>query len=104
MVTNAAGLVSDWQDQSGNTNDAAQANTNLQPTLASAAGLGGRPVVRFNGIQNTTLTVDPWPAWADPLLAVCGSKRSTNPAGVTVAMRLCLDNIELVRRYRRNVP
>jgi hypothetical protein len=52
VVTNGVGQVSQWQDQSGNTNHASQANTNLQPTLVSAAGLGGRPVVRFNGIQN----------------------------------------------------
>ena len=52
VVTNGAGLVSQWQDQSGNANHAAQASTNLQPTLVSAAGLGGRPAVRFNGIQN----------------------------------------------------
>jgi sugar lactone lactonase YvrE len=52
VVTNASGLVSQWQDQSGNTNDAAQANTNLQPTLVLADGLGGKPAIRFNGIQN----------------------------------------------------
>ena len=52
VVTNAAGLVSQWQDQSGNANHAAQAATNLQPTLVSASGLGGKAAVRFNGIQN----------------------------------------------------
>jgi hypothetical protein len=52
VVANGASLVSQWQDQSGNSNNAAQANTNLQPSLVSAPGLGGRPVVRFNGIQN----------------------------------------------------
>jgi hypothetical protein len=52
VVTNSAGLVSLWQDQSGNANDADQAATALQPTLALAAGLGGKPVVRFNGIQD----------------------------------------------------
>jgi hypothetical protein len=52
VVTNSAGLVSQWQDQSGKANDVSQANTNLQPALVSAAGLGGRATVRFNGIQN----------------------------------------------------
>ncbi len=52
VVTNAAGLVSQWQDQSGNANNAAQANTNLEPTLVAVAGLGGKAAVRFNGIQN----------------------------------------------------
>ena len=52
VVTNAAGLVSQWQDQSGNTNHAFQSNTNLQPALVSVAGLGGKTAVRFNGIDN----------------------------------------------------
>ena len=54
VVTNSTGLVSQWDDQSGNTNHAFQGNTNQQPLLASAAGLGGLPVVRFNGIQSST--------------------------------------------------
>jgi hypothetical protein len=52
VTTNSAGLVSLWQDQSGNGNAAAQSDTNLQPTLVSVADLGGKPAVRFNGIQN----------------------------------------------------
>jgi hypothetical protein len=52
VVTNASGQVSQWEDQSGNTNDASQANSNLQPLLVYAAGIGGRAAVRFNGIQD----------------------------------------------------
>ena len=52
MVANNAGLVSQWQDQSGNSNNAVQATTNNQPLLVSATGLGGKPAVRFNGIQD----------------------------------------------------
>jgi hypothetical protein len=52
VVTSGAGLVSQWEDQSGNSNNAAQANTNLQPSMAFDAGLGGKPVVRFNGIHD----------------------------------------------------
>ena len=52
VVTNSAGLVSQWQDQSGNSNHASQSSANEQPTLVSASGLGGRPAVRFNGIQD----------------------------------------------------
>jgi hypothetical protein len=52
VLANSAGLVSQWQDQSGNSNNAVQANTNQQPTLVAAVGLGGKPAIRFNGIQD----------------------------------------------------
>jgi hypothetical protein len=52
VVTNNAGLVSQWQDQSGNANHAAQASSNCQPSLVYPAGIGGRGAVRFNGILN----------------------------------------------------
>ncbi len=49
VVTNSSGQVSEWQDQSGNTNDAFQSNTNYQPLLVYPAGIGGRAALRFNG-------------------------------------------------------
>jgi len=52
VIASSGGQVSLWDDQSGNANDAAQPNTNLQPALVFAAGLGGWPAVRFNGIQD----------------------------------------------------
>jgi invasion protein IalB len=52
VVANASGQVSLWQDQSGNTNDASQANTNQQPLLVYPAAIGGKAAVRFNGIQD----------------------------------------------------
>ena len=52
VVTNASGQVTRWQDQSGNTNDAVQANTNNQPLLVNPAAIGGEAAVRFNGIQD----------------------------------------------------
>jgi hypothetical protein len=52
VVTNGAGLVSQWQDQSGNENNASQTSAINQPLLVSAIGLGGAPAVRFNGIQD----------------------------------------------------
>jgi hypothetical protein len=50
-VTNSAGQVSQWQDQSGNTNNASQSNANLQPMLVYPSVMGGRPAIQFNGIQ-----------------------------------------------------
>jgi hypothetical protein len=55
VTTNASGLVSQWQDQSGNNNNAFQTNMNLQPALVSAADLNGLPAVQFNGIQDNIL-------------------------------------------------
>ena len=52
VITNSAGLVSQWQDQSGNTNHASQTDTNSQPLLVFPAGLGGAAALRFNGILN----------------------------------------------------
>jgi hypothetical protein len=53
VITNSAGQVSQWRDQSGNTNHASQSNTNLQPLLVYPAALNGRAAVRFDGIQVT---------------------------------------------------
>jgi hypothetical protein len=52
VVTNSAGQVSEWDDQSGNTNNATQGSANLRPMLTSASDLGGNAVVRFNGIND----------------------------------------------------
>ena len=49
MVTNASGQVSEWQDQSGNANDAFQANADYQPLLVYPSEIGGRAAVRFDG-------------------------------------------------------
>lgn len=46
------GRVTLWRDQSGNTNDASQANAAMEPLLVSKAPNIGQPVVRFNGIQD----------------------------------------------------
>ena len=53
IVADSLGRVSQWQDQSARTNHASQANTNRQPSLVGS-GFNGRPVVRFDGIQDAT--------------------------------------------------
>jgi hypothetical protein len=45
------GTVSRWHDQSGNGNDAIQANASRQPLLVASA-LNGKPVVRFDGLND----------------------------------------------------
>jgi hypothetical protein len=55
VVTNDAGLVSQWQDQSGNTNNASQTNSVLQPLLVYPQAIGGRPAIQFNGIQHAAV-------------------------------------------------
>ncbi len=53
-ITNAGGKISQWQDQSGQTNHCSQIDTNIQPTLVSASAIGGRSTVRFNGSVDTS--------------------------------------------------
>jgi hypothetical protein len=45
--------VSQWQDFSGQANDCFQVSTNKQPQLA--IGLNGRPVIRFDGVQDANV-------------------------------------------------
>ena len=52
VIAGLAGQVSQWQDQSGNANYANAPATNNQPALVYSTGLGGKPVIRFNGIQD----------------------------------------------------
>ncbi len=53
VVTNGAGHVTAWKDQSGNDHNALQDNPDQQPLLApSVSAIGGRPAIRFNGLQD----------------------------------------------------
>lgn len=53
VITNSAGLVSQWLDQSASGNHAIQQNTNKQPRyIGAAVPTSGRPTVRFDGIQD----------------------------------------------------
>jgi hypothetical protein len=52
VVTNSTGKVLQWQDQSGNANDAFAPTVAAQPTLLRPPGLGGNYAVRFDGIRD----------------------------------------------------
>lgn len=50
-ITQTAGSISEWKDQSGNINNAVQPMAEFQPTLI-ASELNGKPVVRFDGVDD----------------------------------------------------
>lgn len=51
VTTNAVGGVTQWDDQSGNANTAAQADENLAPKLVNNA-INNKPVLRFDGVND----------------------------------------------------
>jgi hypothetical protein len=52
VTQDAAGNVNEWDDQSGNANNATQADATLQPKFVSGAvPVSGQPVIRFTGVQ-----------------------------------------------------
>ena len=53
VTTNASGLVTQWNDQSGNGNNATQSDTNHSPLFVSNV-LNGKPALRFDGDQDNT--------------------------------------------------
>lgn len=64
-VTETAGAVSAWNDQSGNFNNATQSDATRRPTLVANA-LNGKPVLRFDGGNDSLL------AASSPSLAIIG--------------------------------
>jgi hypothetical protein len=57
VLTNATGYVTNWQDQAtgDGSQDATQATSANQPLfVTSAAGLNNQPVVRFDGVKDST--------------------------------------------------
>jgi len=66
VVADAAGLVSEWDDQSGNANHATQPNgTDLMPTLITN-GFNGKPTIRFDGVDDYLVSA------SSPSLAITG--------------------------------
>ncbi|MGZ5569316.1 MAG: immunoglobulin domain-containing protein, partial [Limisphaerales bacterium] len=54
-MTNATGQISQWLDQSGNGNNATQANSSQQPLLVNPAAINGLGAVRFDGNPSASL-------------------------------------------------
>jgi len=57
VVTNGDGSVSAWNDSSGNGFNASQGASTSQPVLVKSV-LNGRPVVRFDGVNDSLVTTD----------------------------------------------
>jgi hypothetical protein len=53
VVASIDGHVSQWDDLSGNGNDAVQTNVDQQPLLVRPAAIGEVPAIRFSGLQNS---------------------------------------------------
>jgi hypothetical protein len=53
-ITDRYGRVSQWQDRSANANSALQIDTKQQPLVAYPSAISGMPVIRFNGVQNSS--------------------------------------------------
>ncbi|MDR2675382.1 MAG: LamG domain-containing protein [Opitutaceae bacterium] len=50
VVTDGAGKISQWQDQSGRNNHASQGTAGARPQVAPSVTAGGLPAVRFDGV------------------------------------------------------
>lgn len=61
-VTEIAGRVSLWEDQSGNGHDAAQATAGLRPILVLSE-INGLPVIRFDGANEERLDISAFQAF-----------------------------------------
>jgi len=68
-LTENGGVVSTWADQSGNFNSAAQPIESQRPTLVTD-GLNGRPVLRFDGADDSLVVAH------SPSLAITGDLTS----------------------------
>lgn len=54
VVIGASNRVSQWQDSSSQANHCSQTNTSKQPLLVTN-GFNGRPIIRFDGIQDSNV-------------------------------------------------
>jgi hypothetical protein len=57
VLTNSSGAVTNWLDQSGNGRNATQTTTSDQPTYVASA-LNGKPVIRFDGVNDKLVTAN----------------------------------------------
>jgi hypothetical protein len=50
VVADGAGVISQWQDQSGRNNHASQSTAGARPQVVASVTAGGLPAVRFDGV------------------------------------------------------
>ncbi len=58
VTTGAGGAVTAWADQSPNHNDAAPADETTAPLLVTTGGPNGKPVLRFDGVDDALTVPD----------------------------------------------
>jgi hypothetical protein len=58
VTTGAGNIVTGWADQSSNHNDAAPVDEFTSPTLVANGGPGGKPVLRFDGLDDALIVPD----------------------------------------------
>jgi hypothetical protein len=82
-ITQSGGLVSQWNDKSGNANHATQSTSGSRPTRQTAVQ-NGRDVLRFDGTDDwLSGTVTPCTSNAKTIISVA---RNSNSTGGTVYM------------------
>ncbi len=57
VLIDGSGFVTNWLDQSGNGRNATQTTTGLKPTCVASA-LNGKPVIRFDGVNDKLVTAN----------------------------------------------
>jgi len=80
-ITESGGVVSQWNDKSGNNNHVAQSTSTLRPVVASNA-LNSKPVIRFDGTDDRLETATA--LFATPVFGVYTVTANRNPSGEAV--------------------
>lgn len=77
-ITESGGVVSQWNDKSGNGNHVAQSTSTLRPVVASSV-LNSKPVIRFDGTDDRLATAAA--LFTTPIFGVYAVTANRNPSG-----------------------